>query len=500
MPSENSPEIFRLRQRVEELELALRVTQRRLTDISEHSPAMLWITGPDSLATFFSKRKLDFVGMSHDEAVGLGHTAAIHPEDVDEYLKTYLGAFHARRDFELEYRLRRRDGVYCWVLDRGVPRLNPDGSFGGYVGSCFDITYRRGVENAMEEDRSWLKVTLSSIADGVLAADIENRVLLLNPVAQTLTGWVEEDAAGRSTDDVITLLEESDRSPTAPPTPESGKVLSAILISKTGKETLVDCRSAPIRDRKGTVSGSVIVFHDATARQRAATELARSNFALQQFASMASHDLQEPLRSIGGYTKLFAKRYSGAIGGDADEMIEFILDGVNRMSLLIADVLAYSKIDDGSPRILKPVDLAEVFEGVRTNLHYSISESEAEITQGPLPTIHAERFQMVQLFQNLLSNAIKYRAERALRVHASAAQIAGLWKISLRDNGIGIDAEFHERIFHSFRRLHGREYPGTGIGLAICKKIVERHGGELWVESALDAGSTFHFTIPERQE
>jgi signal transduction histidine kinase len=229
---------------------------------------------------------------------------------------------------------------------------------------------------------------------------------------------------------------------------------------------------------------------------QAVVELERSNADLQAFAYIASHDLQEPLRMVSSYLGLLQSRYQGQLDADAQDFIAFAVDGATRMQRLINDLLAYSRVRSRD-KPLAPTDSESVLNLALANLQAAFEESGAVITHDPLPTVTADAPLLVQVFQNLLGNAIKFCRQGAPRIHVSAAIQGDEWVFAVRDHGIGIDPQYHQRIFAIFQRLHGRnEYPGTGIGLALCKRIVEHHGGRIWVESELNQGATFYFTIP----
>jgi PAS domain S-box-containing protein len=238
--------------------------------------------------------------------------------------------------------------------------------------------------------------------------------------------------------------------------------------------------------------------NDELARQ--AQELMRSNAELEQFAYVASHDLQEPLRMISSYTQLLMRRYGDRFDKDAKEFMDYVVDGSARMKQLIEDILAYSRIGTRG-RELAPVESEAALKRALASLRGSIEASGASVTHDSLPAVLADPGQLAQLFQNLVGNALKFKGASAPHVHVSATERADAWEFAVRDNGIGIDPEFFGRIFMVFQRLHGKgDYPGTGIGLAICKKVVDRHGGRIWVESQPGAGSTFLFTLPRKGE
>jgi signal transduction histidine kinase len=250
-----------------------------------------------------------------------------------------------------------------------------------------------------------------------------------------------------------------------------------------------------------SVKAAQLLDHAAQLKQKVeerTAELARSNADLQQFAYVASHDLQEPLRMVSSYLQLIEQRYKDKLDADGAEFMGYAVDGAKRMQMMIQDLLIFSRVESrGTPFQL--VNCEAVLEQALANLQVPIEESQAVITHDPLPAVMADATQIVQLFQNLIGNAIKFRRQEPPQVHISAQAKGKEWEFSVRDNGIGIDPQYAERIFVIFQRLHTKaEYSGSGIGLAICKRIVERHGGKIWVESQPGQGATFYFTIPKK--
>ena len=257
-----------------------------------------------------------------------------------------------------------------------------------------------------------------------------------------------------------------------------------------------DITVEPLRDVSGKIIGLSCVALDITDRKRTEENLRLSNVELEQFAYVASHDLQEPLRVITGFLQLLQHRYGGKLGSEADEYIRFAVDGSNRMRSLIRDLLEYSRVGRRE-QPFEMVDCAAIVETVIGNLQPVIAEQQGRVTCDSLPGIHGNATELTQLFQNLIGNALKFHGPQPPEVHVSAERHGHEWTFHVRDNGIGIEERNFPRIFVIFQRLHSREeYPGTGIGLALCKKIVERHGGRIWVESQLGQGSTFYFTMP----
>jgi PAS domain S-box-containing protein len=270
-----------------------------------------------------------------------------------------------------------------------------------------------------------------------------------------------------------------------------------------GKDMYVHSRMRVYKDVHGRSLKLLGVTQDITPQRQAqadltsrAQELARSNAELEQFVYVASHDLQEPLRMVASYTELLARRYKEQLDSDADEFIAYAVDGANRMKRLIDDLLSYSRVGTRG-KLPQPTNSESAFRHAVANLSLAIEEKKAVVTSGDLPLVLADESQLIQLFQNLIANAIKFQSADLPTVHVSAEAQDHEWIFEVRDNGIGIDPEYFDRIFLIFQRLHKKdEYPGTGIGLAVCKRIVERHGGRIWVESSPGNGSAFYFTFP----
>ncbi|OGO16536.1 MAG: hypothetical protein A2Z14_02150 [Chloroflexi bacterium RBG_16_48_8] len=344
------------------------------------------------------------------------------------------------------------------------------------------------------------EAVLERMSHGVIVLYAENEVVYLNSVAERLIGRSAEEVIGSKIEKLWKAwpggCELSDH---------HAEVTKEITIGAGDVEQTHELRMSPLLDWRSRLVGQVILTLDITERNQAervlrkyADELKRSNQELERFAYIASHDLQEPLRTISSHTQLLARRYQGRLDEDADDFIFYVVDGVARMKQLIDDLLEYSRVGmRGKP--FMQTDTAELLQRVLSALQVSIDESQVKIFYNELPTLMADATQLAQLFQNLIGNAIKFRSERPLEIQINTVREGDEWHFTFSDNGIGIEEKFFDRIFQIFQRLHNREkYPGTGIGLALCKRIVDRHGGRIWVESKIGIGSSFHFTLPEK--
>jgi PAS domain S-box-containing protein len=392
-----------------------------------------------------------------------------------------------------------RDGTTRWIADASVAIFDGTGKAIGSIGILQDITERKRAEEALrasEEkfsmlfEKSALAIVLSILPDGI--------IMNVNEAFERIFGYTKLEAHGKTTLELGINPDAVGRARSLAALKEYGFVhdLEIMLRVRSGELRLMSVNIDFIN-----IGGQKYILNmiqDITERKRAEEELKRSNAELEQFAYVASHDLQEPLRAVAGMVQLLQQRYQGKLDERADEYIGHAVDASTRMQRLINDLLDYSRVDRLGKLFERTVG-EELLNTALANLQTSIQESNAQITHDPLPIITADPSQLTQVLQNLIGNAIKFRGTGPLHIHIGAKKVDEGWQFEVSDNGMGIEPQYFERIFLIFQRLHTRrEYPGTGIGLSLCKKIVERHGGAIWVESQPGQGSTFYFTIPQR--
>jgi PAS domain S-box-containing protein len=466
-----------------------------LSAIVDSSDDAIISKGLDGVVTSWNKSAERLFGYTAEEAIG--HTVAelLVPDDRKEEEPDILARLgKGERVDHFETVRRRKDGSLVEISLTISPVKDQRGRIIGASKIARDITQRKRYEQRLVEQAHLLDLT----GDAILVRDGRDRILGWNRAAEEIYGFTCEDALGKISHDLL-------RTEFPEPLPRISERLlrdgrwSGELrhTCRDGSRIVTFSRWVAERNENGDVSRILESNNDITERVRVQEEVRRANQDLEQFAFSASHDLQEPLRTIKIYSELLVDRLGAKVGGESAEFLDFLRSAATRMELLVRDLLAYTQVT----RIAAPledVDTGQALAEVLANLEGAIMESGATVTCGPLPKLRAHGIHVRQLFQNLIGNAIKYRSDdRAPAVHVTADRQDGSWLFTVCDNGIGIKPEFKEQIFGLFSRLHNDDrYAGTGIGLAICQRIVERDGGRIWVESEPGRGSAFHFVLP----
>ena len=403
---------------------------------------------------------------------------------------------------------RRKDGSEFPIEIMLSPLESAEGIL--VTAAIRNISVRRAAEKHLAQMEGRYRGLLEAAPDAMVVVNQSGEIVLLNAQAEKRFGYRRDELLGQKVTNIIPegfaerLIADGTRTAAEALAQQIGMGLELSGRRKDGSEFPIELMLSPLESSEGILVTAAI--RDISMRKiaeahlvKTVADLKRSNDELQQFAYVASHDLQEPLRTVASFTQLLAQRYQGKLDADADEFISYAVDGCNRMKELIQDLLAYSRAG-AEGKALAEISGENALQRATHALEMIIKESGAIVTHDLLPTITTDLGQLTQVFQNLVGNAIKYRGVEVPQVHVSARQNGGNeWIFSVRDNGLGIDPQYFEKIFVIFQRLHGREaFAGTGIGLSICKKIVERLGGRIWVESLIKKGSTFYFALPER--
>jgi PAS domain S-box-containing protein len=403
------------------------------------------------------------------------------------------------------------DGSETPIDESGAPIRSENGPVQGAVLVFRDVTVRRRAE----ETSRLLASIVESSSDAIVGKDLNGVVTSWNKGAERIFGYTAEEMIGCPISviappgrqgEMIAILERIKKG-------ETIERMQTVRRTKSGNLIHVSLSISPLYDALGRITGASKVAHDITEEVKAAQRLeklnadlvrsneslARSNEDLERFAFVASHDLQEPLRMITAYSQLLVEKFAQPLDDETSMCVEQIMGGASRMRELLADLLAYAEVGAGPQHQATLVDLNAVLDSVRKNLQVAIEESHVQISSDRLPSLYVYEGHFVSVFQNLIENAIKYRSDRQLTIRIAFRQSAGQLRFSVVDNGIGIAPEYHEKVFSAFKRLHGKKVPGTGIGLAICQRIVERYGGRIWVESEVGQGAEFIFALPNHE-
>ncbi len=488
------------------------VTERKQAERA----ALLWSAIVDSsddaiiskdlngIITSWNKSAERVFGYTAEEAIGKPITIVIPPDRLSEEPTILSRLKRGERVDHFETIRRRKNGALVNISLTISPVRDRQGTIVGASKIARDISERKRLSELQER----MAAIVESSDDAIISKDLEGVIRSWNHGAERIFGYKAEEIIGQHVstitapdriDEIPNILERIRRG-------ESVDHYETKRKTKDGRILTVSLTVSPIRDAAGNVTGASKVARDVTERVRqeqalrdANAALSRANADLQQFAYSASHDLQEPLRMVAAYSELLQKKFGGKLGAAGDEYIRHTVQGAMRMETLLRDLRTYTQVSTAEYEPTEDIDAAEVLKHAVANLEVVIRESGASIESTDLPSVRMYEFQLQQLFQNLIGNAIRYRGSEPPRIGVSAQRKSAEWLFSIQDNGIGIAPEFKEQIFGIFKRLHTTtDYPGTGMGLAICQRIIERAGGRIWVESQLGGGSTFFFTVPIR--
>jgi PAS domain S-box-containing protein len=476
-------------------EEALRESEQRFRATFENAPIAMTHMDLDGRWIRVNPRFCEIMGYESTELLNTYFAEVSPPDEIEE--EVHQMACLRRGEipfFTMEKQYTTKDGRVLWLELTCALQRDSQGRPEYYARFAQDITERKRAQDAVKRQARLIDLS----PDGILSRQPDGTITFWSKGAEALYGWTAKEAMGRSTHELLRTHFDVPFEVIVENLRHAGCWTGELVQrSKDGRRIVVQSYWVGEFDERGQLTELMESNVDISERKRAEEELARSNEDLQQFGYIVSHDLQEPLRMVSSYLQLLEQRYKDQLDQNAHDFIDFAVDGANRMSQLIKDLLQFSRVGMQSKEP-EPVALTEVLAKATMNLSVAITEASADISVGPLPTVRGDPVLLVQLFQNLLGNALKFRApDRSAIICIGAERSDNLWRITIADQGIGIAPQYQQKIFQIFKRLHTRkEYPGTGIGLAICKKIVERHGGRIWVDSQPGQGAAFHFTLP----
>jgi PAS domain S-box-containing protein len=493
-------------------EEALAKSEEKYRTVLEGMGESYYETDLDGNFAFFNDALCRQMRYSREELMGMNYKVYTPPEHVKRVFKIYTEVYRTGEPVHVDMEEIRKDGTRLFVENSVLPLRNEMGEIIGFRGLGRDVTERKRTEEALRESEARHRTLFETMAQGVVYQNAKGLIISANPAAERILGLTLNQMMGRTSVDPRWEAIHEDGSDFPGDTHPAmvalktckpvRNVVMGVFHPGFNKHVWININAIPqFLAGESKPYQVYTTFEDITGLklaaeelEKAVEELQRSNAELERFAYVASHDLQEPLRMVSSYTQLLERRYKDKLDADANDFINYAVDGAERMQQLLNDLLIYSRVGTRA-KPFKRTDMEEVLQAALANLQVTIKESKARVIHDPLPTVMADEGQMVQVLQNLISNAVKFRGERSPRIRVSAERRDSEWVFSVKDNGIGIESQYFDRVFLVFQRLHRDEYPGTGTGLAIAKRIVERHGGRMWIESQPGKGSTFYFSI-----
>jgi PAS domain S-box-containing protein len=489
----------------------LKQSEKKYRNLVENMNEGMIVHDEKAVLTYVNPRFCEMLGLDEEQIIGRQLTDFLTIQARDRFLERFQSLHQAGiESFELN--LKNSEGKEIFVMVSPHRLYNDDGQMDGCFAVLTDITEKKNIENSLREEKRKAQKYLDVAGVMMLVMDTRCRIQLINQKGAEILGYPESDIIGKNwvrnfipkenrsqIEEVFNLLVNGKV--------EMGEHYENVIETAHGRRVIA-WHNTILRNKEGDISGVLASGEDVTeirkAREKAniyMTELERSNEELEQFAYVVSHDLQEPLRVISNYLQLIMKRYGEILDEKGINFINRSVNASKRMSEMIEDLLAFSRITT-KPEPFESIDLKEIIKKALDNLHISIQEKNATIEYDKLPIVLGAQSQMIRVFQNLIGNALKFSREGVdPEIHIRSEEKNGKWLIRVEDNGIGIEPEYRDKIFEIFNRLHSRDkYPGTGIGLSVVKKIIERHGGKIWVESEVNRGSAFIFTLNDKQK
>jgi len=490
------------------IEEELKKSEQLYRAIGESIDYGVWVCEPGGRNIYASESYLKLVGLTQEQCSSFGWGDSLHPDDADRTIAAWKECARTGGKWDIEHRFKGVDGKWHPILARGIPIRDEEGNITAWAGINLDIANLKLAEDRLMQTQEKLSVILENSNIGTWDWDLKSGEITIHEGARQILG-IEPDKSVKTQEEFESLLHEEDIYHVQKAfnrTIEQGSPLDTIFRLKSDNR-FISFKASLIKSNNKTpllISGICFDVSDIKKSSeetlvKLSEELLRSNKELENFAYVASHDLQEPLRMVSSFTQLLAHHYKDKLDDRAQEYIYFAVDGAKRMYDLLNGLLAYSRIHTKGKAFIQ-VDVNRVMTNVIKNLALNINERGAVIKMDEMPVISADETQMIQLFQNLIANSIKF-SPGFPKIYISSKLEEDQYIFSVKDEGIGIESQYFDKIFQIFQRLLPKEqYEGTGIGLAMCKRIIERHGGRIWVESEPGVGSTFYFTIPKNNE
>jgi len=499
----------------------LRESEQNYRTLADSGQALIWTAGADKLCNYFNRVWLNFTGRTLEQELGNGWTDGVHPDDLPGCMDTYTGSFDRRESFSMEYRLMRHDGEYRWILDEGCSRYDSNDNFIGYIGHCLDITDRKNTEEALRKSERKYYDLFSYAPIGIYLSTRDGKFITVNKKLVEILGYESREELMQMNLQTDIYWNEQEREMLITAHEAIGKVYNLEIKwkRKDGTPVWISLNTHIVKNESNEFLFFEGFVHDISARKQAEADLQELNVTLERrieertvqlleankemeaFSYTVSHDLRAPLRGINGFTKLLMEEYAVILDDEGKRICSLIHDNTLKMGTLIDDLLEFSRLSRAELQ-LSPVNMKNLVESIFQELNDPGSPERIDLAVGDLTAVQADPAMIRQVWYNLLSNAIKYTSKKTKAIISINSRVEdGKCIFCIRDNGVGFEMKYVHQLFGVFQRLHSlKDFAGTGVGLAIVKRIVARHGGEVWAFGEPDRGAEFCFSLPAGDE